>query len=395
MIHPRILVRRVHNAAFVRDEVTVTHSKTGRPATPQPPAVAPLPTPEPAAEAPGPSRPAPSEGFEEPRALASVLDGALERMERRARGDERPVPLPWSNVSAALGGGLWGGTLATLVGDTGTGKTQFALQAALHAAEAGVPVCYVAPDSGTDQMVARIVSFKARRKWSDLYAGRSGGEVIEQVRAAHAAAMKDLPFHVVGGGNGRTAPRTREIAEWMRRKYPQPQPGARPFLLVLDFVQILGGAREKDDIGEMMAGAARDARQVARDLDAAVLLVSTTSREMRPGGDETIGIHRDRRQPSSLGRGNPARLVRGGKETGDVERESDAVLVLAQEPWKSSRPSGKWTRVWCAVAKNRSGARAWCALRFNGTCFDVDREAVAEAEPGPSDEDDRTGAEEE
>jgi len=387
----------MQDAVSRRDEVNVTHSKTMAPAAAVPPAVAPLPPQPDDASSPPPAPPASPDGFEEPRALGAVLDDALARMSRRARGDERPVPLPWSNVAAALGGGLWGGTLVTLVGDTGSGKTQWALQAAMHAAESAVPVCYVAPDSGIDQMVARIVALKTRRKWSDLYVGRTGHEVIDNVRAEHAHAMKDLPFHLVGGTGGRSAPRTRELAEWMRKKDPETHPGERPFLLVLDFVQLLGGAREKEDLGEMMGRAAYEARQVARELDAAVLLVSTTSRETRPGAEDTIGIHRDRRQPSSLGRGNPARLVRGGKETGDVERESDTVLVLAQEPWRSRRPAGRWTRVWCAVAKNRSGARAWCALRFNGTCFDVDREAAAGLadEVPPSEEDERALREEE
>lgn len=245
-------------------------------------------------------------------------------------------------------------------------------------------------------MVARIVSLKARRRWSDLYVGRSGQEVLGDVRSAHAQAMKGLPFHVVGGVAGRAAPRTREIAEWMRRKHPEEHPGSQAFLLVLDFVQLLGGAREKQELAEMMARTAREARQAARELDAVVLLVSATSRETRPGGDETIGIHRDRRQPISLGRGNPARLVLGGKETGDVERESDTVIVLAQEQRKTRHASGRWTRVWCAVAKNRSGPRAWCALRFNGTCFDVDREApVLADEPPPSEEDERALREDE
>ena len=144
-----------------------------------------------------------------------------------------------------------------------------------------------------------------------------------------------------------------------------------------------------------MGRAGYEARQAARNRDAVVLLVSTTSRETRPGGEETIGIHRDRRQPSSLGRGNPARLVLGGKETGDVERESDTVLVLAQEPWRSRRPAGRWTRVWCAVAKNRSGSRAWCALRFNGTCFDVDREATAFDDEAARPDDEEPGLREE
>jgi replicative DNA helicase len=376
--------------------VNVTHSKTGRADAPPPPAIAPLPPPTERTEPEKPAKPSPPDGFEEPRALGTVLDDALARMERRARGDERPVPVPWSNVAAALGGGLWGGTLVTLVGDTGSGKTQWALQAAIHAAESGVPVCYVAPDSGVDQIVARLVSLKTSRKWSDLYVGRSGREVLEEVRSAHAAAMKDLPFHVVGGSGGRSAPRTREIAEWMREKYPEGHLGERPFLLVLDFVQLLGGGREKENVGEMTARAAYEARHIARERNAACLLVSTTSRETRPGGDETIGIHRDRRAPSRLGRGNPGRLVLGGKETGDVERESDTVLVLAQEPWKGKRPAGKWTRVWCAVAKNRSGARAWCALRFNGTCFDVDRDFTGAAEESSApEEEDRALREEE
>ena len=376
--------------------MNVTHSKTGRAeAAPPSAAVAPLPPPPDKPEPESPPRPSPADGFEEPRALGSVLDDALMRMERRARGEERPVPLPWSNVAAALGGGLWGGTLVTLLGDTGAGKTQWALQAAIHAAESGTPVCYVAPDSGVDQIVARIVSLKTSRKWSDLYVGRSGREVLEQVRTKHAGPMKDLPFQVLGGAGGRSAPRTREIAEWMRRKYPEEHLGERPFLVVLDFVQLLGGAREKESLGEMMGRAAYEARQVARERSAAMLLVSTTSRETRPGGDETIGIHRDRRQPRSLGRGNPGRLVLGGKETGDVERESDTVLVLAQEPWKTKRPAGKWTRVWCAVAKNRSGARAWCALRFNGTCFSVDRDFAGPVEEPPSSEDEERALREE
>src|SRR6187431_3199338 len=97
-------------------KVNVTHSKTGRADAASPSAaVAPLPPPSDTPERESPPRPGPPDGFEEPRALGSVLDDALARMERRARGEERPVPLPWSNVAAALGGGLWGGTLVTLV----------------------------------------------------------------------------------------------------------------------------------------------------------------------------------------------------------------------------------------------------------------------------------------
>lgn len=345
----------------------------------------------PETDAPAPGGPAPAAEERGPaKDLGAILDEALDRMERRVVGDERPIPLPWSNVSAALGGGLWGGTLVTLVGDTGSGKTQWALQAAIHAAEYGAPVCYVGPESGIDQIAARLLALKSGQKWSDLYVGRSDKETVDTLRMGYAQAMKALPFHIIGRSARRDEPPdVRGIAEWVRRRYPQEKPGTRPFLLVLDFVQIASGLN-RDEIKDMMARTAYDAHQAARDLGGVILLVSTTSREMRPDADESIGIHRDRRQAPKLGVGNPARLVMGGKEDGEVERESDTLLVLAQEPWRGALHPRSWTKVWCAVAKNRAGSRAWCALRFNGSWFDMDLDstvpAVGEVE-GPEEED--------
>jgi replicative DNA helicase len=310
-------------------------------------------------------------GEVEPRPLRDLLDDALDRMERRAGGQERPIPLPWPNVAAALGGGLWGGTLVTLVGDTGSGKTQWALQAAIHAAESGVPVCYVSADCGAEQVVARLIALKTSRKWSDLFVGRSSAEDLADLRTKHAAALKDVPFHVLEPEvDAASPPPTRPAADWMRRRYPEEKPGTRPFLLLVDFMQKPGAGRDREELRERMAKAAHEAHQVARERDAVVLFVSTNAREARTDGDESIGIHRDRRTPATLGRGNPARLLPTGKEA-DVERESDTVIVLAQDPVRGDAPREKWTRVWCAVAKNRAGSRAWCALRFDGTVFEA------------------------
>jgi RecA/RadA recombinase len=347
-------------------------------------AVTPPPAPEPSGDGMG-------------RELGAILDDALDRMERRVVGDERPIPLPWSNVAAALGGGLWGENLVTLIGDTGSGKTQWALQLAVHAAEHGVPVCYVGPDASVDQVAARLLALKSGQKWSDLYAGRSDKETLDTLRMGYAQAMKALPFHIIGRSARRDQPHdVRGTAEWVRRKYPEDKPGARPFLMVLDFVQV-GSGLSKDEIKEAMVRTAQEAHQAAKDFGCVVLLVSTTLRETRAESDETIGIHRDRRQPFKLGRGNPARLVMGGEEAGDVERESDTVIVLAQESWGGAQHRWNWTKIWCAVAKHRAGQRAWCALRFNGSWFemDLDSSVPAVTEVGGPDEEDPPRREEE
>lgn len=349
-----------------------------------------------AGDAPEPASPGPAAPDGAGRDIGSILDEALDRMERRAVGDERPIPLPWSNVAAALGGGLWGGSLVTLMGDTGSGKTQWALQLAVHAAEYGVPVCYVGPDSALDQIAARLLALKSGQKWSDLYAGRSDKETLDTLRMGYAQAMKALPFHIIGRSARRDqANEVRGTAEWIRRKYPEEKAGTRPFLVVLDFVQIASGLG-RDETKEVMVSTAHEAHQAAKDFDGVVLLVSTTAREMRADGDESIGIHRDRREPARLGRGNPARLVMGGKEDGEVERESDTVIVLAQESWRGAQHPKNWTKVWCAIAKNRAGQRAWCALRFNGSWFDVDLDtAVPAVGDVDGDEEDRRSREEE
>ena len=313
----------------------------------------------------------------QPRDLNAVLDDALARMRRRAAGEERPVPLPWSGLSEALGGGFWGGTTSTLVGDTGCGKTQWALQVALGAAAAGVPVCYVSSEPGVDQVSARLLALKAGRKWSDLYVGRADPATIESIRTTHADSLKALPFHLLPATASRPGePGSRKAADWMRQRYPQPAPGRRPLLIVQDFVELVSGGRDQEEFNEIMGRVAQEACQAAHEHDVAALIVSSTSREQRLNDDDSIGIHHERRQPRGLGRGNPARLLLTGKNAGDMERESDTVLVLAHDPDQKDELPPPWRRVWCAVAKNRSGGRAWCALRSDGTIFEEDVEAT-------------------
>jgi replicative DNA helicase len=317
-----------------------------------------------------------------PKDLGAVLEQTLDRMARRARGEERPVPLPWPNVSHALGGGFWGGTSVALLGDSGSGKTQFALQASLYAAESGVPICYVALQAAEDQIAARLLALRAGRNWAELYTGRDGRADIEELRRTHAQAIRALPIHIVGGSAGRWSYHNlRAVSAWMRARYPEETPGGRPFLVVVDIVQLVSGADRDTDLREVIERTAHEARLVARDLGGVVMLISSTAREGDPRlqgdmMDERIGFKRDRRRNPILGRGNPAKVARG-KDPGDLEQRCDTVLVLALEP---GHPQKSWTPAWCAVAKNRAGSRAWCALRFDGCRFEA-AEDVPRTEP--------------
>ena len=186
--------------------MNVTHSKTGRADATHPPA-APVPLPPPAVKAEPEvlPKPSPPDGFEEPRALGSVLDDALSRMERRARGEEHPVPLPWSNVAAALGGGLWGGTLVHP--RRRHRHRQDAVGAAGRAARRRVGRARLLRRSRLrrrpDGRAHRLA--EGRRKWSDLYVGRSG-----------ARSARGGPRRARRGHEGPSLPPRRRIGRALR-----------------------------------------------------------------------------------------------------------------------------------------------------------------------------------
>ena len=101
--------------------------------------------------------------------IAEANKAALARFKARGKRDEVPVPVPWEGVSAATGGGLLPGAYI-VVGATGSGKTQFALQVALHAAlREEIPALYLSLEMDADAVAARLWALYAHaRNWTGV-----------------------------------------------------------------------------------------------------------------------------------------------------------------------------------------------------------------------------------
>lgn len=299
--------------------------------------------------------------------VGTFMGAALDRMAARADQREHPIPLPWSSVSDALGGGLWPG-LYVLVGNTGCGKSQWALQAAVEAARRGTPVLYIGLELGRVDLVARLLGLLTARRWSRLFLGNgenARGEIATVRESDAARELAELPFHLeLGAPMGWSYPELLTRARAMRELYPEPDgPGSRPFLVVLDFLQIVSSpADAREEQRERIGRAAYTARAVARELDAAVLLVSSTARD----NYAVMEGAKDGKKSPGLGEGSPTRLVGMGKESGEVEYAADAVLVLAREAWEAGKPPPP---TWLAVAKGRAVVPGWVELSFDGGRF--------------------------
>jgi replicative DNA helicase len=300
--------------------------------------------------------------------VGAFMDAALTRMERRAAKLERPIPVPWPSMAAVLGGGLWSG-MYVLVGNTGSGKSQLALQMAVEAARVGTPVLYIGLELGRLDLTARLIGLLTPVPWSYLYLGTS--VQLPTLRTTYAAELEELrrlPFHLeIGGPYGWSYDMLEPRVRAMRELYPEVDgPGSRPILVVLDFLQLVSSpAGEREELRERIGRAAYTGRSVARDYDAAVVLVSSTSREHYAKLDSSVPG--DKGKP--LEEPALAALVGLGKDSGEVEYAADAVLAMRRIAWAGTAPPWDGSTVKVAVAKGRAVTPAWVELRFNGTRF--------------------------
>ena len=317
--------------------------------------------------------------------VGAMLEGVRNDLVARARGEARPFPLPekWRETARELGGGLWPGWSYVLVGSTGAGKSQWALQVALEVARKENPVLYIGLELDRAGLVARLLGLMARRKWSTLYMGEEEapgygehlGDATKRLFDTHGPELEALPLHLeVGPPFGWDYTRLYPLALALKRHYQ------RPPLVILDYLQLVTspkGARE--DVRERVGKVAYEARRVARDAGAAVLVLSSVARAnyaALTGGKGKKGDN----QPEPAGTGDPGRFVGMGKESGETEYAADAVLALARERWDE-----EGSPLWLALAKRRarpSGAKSgWVQYEFNGGWFDETGKVKADPSP--------------
>jgi hypothetical protein len=158
--------------------------------------------------------------------------------------------------------------------------------------------------------------------------------------------------------------------------------------MIVDFLQIIGdepqipGFSQRLDLRERIGRAAYVARQVARDSNVAVILVSSTSRGNYDAAGELAAnakLDVDAYGRSFISR--PDVLIGQGKESGEIEYAADTVSSLIKGP-EVTTVDGKERVVILATAKNRYRGTGWTPLRFNGTSFkawDNSRQEVLEA----------------
>jgi replicative DNA helicase len=354
----------------------------------------------------GQAQPAPS--------LADRVATTLAIMVRRAHGEEKPIPSPWARVNAKIRGGFWPG-LYTLTSASGMGKSQWAIDVALHAAETFLKehqqrkgegrspdrVVYIALELGDVDLMARIWGLMASNVVADMrYEGRLESEIREEgllglrwsdIFFGRDAAGKALPATAMRWIAQEFAPRlaalplhieTANAIGWSYADLRRVAAEHKPRLIVLDYAQLVSSppdAKRREELRETIGNVAKAARDLARQPGGpAILALSSTARSnygALDGTGDAEDVEKGKRKP--LGKGDPARLIGLGKESGELEFTADCVLVLGQnpEPEDKETPPGDPRETWLGVAKGRGFARSWVRMTFDGARFEAPDES--------------------
>jgi len=212
--------------------------------------------------------------------FSKIVEDGLKVIANRASGKVKPIKTPWEAVNAHMRGGMWPG-LYTLTGNTGSGKTQWALQIAIEAAKASIPpafdarpvdtrpVVYIALELGDVDMAARGLGLIANiPHWKIAYPKAEDFADVVAAVEKHTGELRRLPLLV------QIAPPT----QWSYENIITLADLHKPKLLVIDYAQLVASPNPREDVRSTVGTVAKIGRDIARRHNAAVLALCSTAR---------------------------------------------------------------------------------------------------------------------
>jgi len=264
--------------------------------------------------------------------LSEALHEALERIDARRRGkrDLDGVPTRIEALDHQLGR-LGNGELILLAARPSCGKTALALQLALSAADAGVPVCFASLEQSRAELAERVLSARGGVDSWRLRQGFLSGDEGQRLTEAAARLYRCPLFidHAPSQTVLRVAGNARRVLQAGRG------------LVVVDYLQLIepelpGRASTDERLGDV----SRRLKILARELQVPVLALAQLNRDVeRRGGRPRLSD------------------LRG---SGTLEQDADVVLFLHREDEPGAR------RVELIIAKQRNGPLGSVPLAYHG-----------------------------
>lgn len=268
----------------------------------------------------------------------TTVDDALEQViEITEKGQPGATVTPWPGLNDLIGG--WHpGNLITIGARPGVGKSILLENAATHTARLGGRVVFISLEMTAAEIMQRTVA-------------HSAGVALSKVRNKIHRDDPDLQriaaaFDRIRSANMVYADRgTQTLADIRATGWEQKQAarrtGSELALIVVDYMQLITSHHQRLTRQQQVGEFSRGLKQLAKELSVPVLAAVQLNR----GGEQ---------------RTNSRPVLSDIRESGDVEQDSDIVILLHEETIEEGSghkiPSGDIDLI---VAKNRHGATGY------------------------------------
>ena len=239
--------------------------------------------------------------------IKSMLNETFERIDHlhKNKGELRGVPTGFADLDFLLGG-LQKSDLVILAARPSMGKTSLALNIALNAAiKYKIPVGIFSLEMSKDQLVDRLLSSTAGVDAWKIRTGNLYEEDFAKIGEA-MSVLSEAPIFIDDSANT-------SIME-MRAKTRRLKAEHGLGLIVLDYLQLMGGGGYTDNRVQEISEISRSLKGLAREMNVPILALSQLSRavEARP----------DKRP-----------LLSDLRESGSIEQDADVVMFIYREDY--------------------------------------------------------------
>ena len=281
--------------------------------------------------------------------IKDVLGETFERIDNlhENRGQLRGVPTGFRDMDNVLAG-LQGSDLIILAARPSMGKTSLALNMALHAAQAGhFAVGMFSLEMSKEQLVDRLLSTQSGIDSWKLRTGNLAPEDFELLSGA-MGQLAEAPLYI----DDSAFVNVMEIRTKARRL--KSEKGLD--LLIIDHLQLMEGATNRESRVQEMSEISRSLKALAKELNIPVIAISQLSREVekRPGHIPQLADLR---------------------ESGSIEQDADLVMFVYREEYYEPQTERK-NIADIYIAKHRNGPTGRIQLYFDATRMtfrDLDR----------------------
>lgn len=213
------------------------------------------------------------------------------------------------------------------------GKTAFALEFAMDAAQAGKKTAFFSMEMSKDQLVKRILSSRTNTPYTAVYHWKLSDQQRERVFSG-SDSMQKVPLYIDDSFNTST--------RLIYSKALNLKLKLGLDLIVIDYLQLIGGKRRNSKNDEI-TDISRECKGIAKDLDVPVIALSQMSREVEKQGREP--------RLSDL------------RDSGAIEQDADIVAFLFRT---GEENEDVIKQVGLKVEKHRNGALGKATLWLNG-----------------------------